>query len=289
VYVSSHALTGLVLVLDSAGRFIRTIGSHGSGPGEFAFPTFIISANDTVVVGDARGALQVFDSAGAYVRTLPQLAAGNVDAIMLLEGVIVANQNVGSVDRFGYPLHVLGDGGTIARSFGADDRTVDPEFKLSQVRSLVKETDSTFWAAHVTQYRIELWSSSGSLLKSLVPSRDWFTPTTKDPAAYRLERPPGMLMGIHRDTRGNLQVLLQRARADWSRDDGITGGFSFSAWLQYVEQIVEVIDSAGGNLLGTVSNDSGVYFVRFLDDGRLFGFMTMDDGRHVPVLGRIRY
>jgi hypothetical protein len=96
-------------------------------------------------------------------------------------------------------------------------------------------------------------------------------------------------MGIHRDTRGNLQVLLQRARADWSRDDGITGGFSFSAWLQYVEQIVEVIDSAGGNLLGTVSNDSGVYFVRFLDDGRLFGFMTMDDGRHVPVLGRIRY
>lgn len=52
------------------GRFVRSVGSSGEGPGEFMVPTQIRSANDTIFVTDPlQQRLVAFDREGAPLRT----------------------------------------------------------------------------------------------------------------------------------------------------------------------------------------------------------------------------
>ena len=62
-----------VVVFDSAGRYVRTIGKRGGGPGEFTVPTrMTITAGGEVVVADvARQAFSVFGTDGRFRRSVP--------------------------------------------------------------------------------------------------------------------------------------------------------------------------------------------------------------------------
>ena len=61
-----------VSVFDAGGRFLRSIGRQGGGPGEFTFPSGIALLPDgSLVVNDGgRASLQIFDSRGAFVRSI---------------------------------------------------------------------------------------------------------------------------------------------------------------------------------------------------------------------------
>jgi hypothetical protein len=61
-----------VVVFDARGRFVRTLGKRGDGPGEFTMPTQMSVADDgSVIVGDiGRTSLSFFDAAGSY-RGIP--------------------------------------------------------------------------------------------------------------------------------------------------------------------------------------------------------------------------
>jgi hypothetical protein len=128
----------------------------------------------------------------------------------------------------------------------------------------------------------------GVPLKEVSIARDWFSAPATDPSSYEKERPPSTVMGIHRADDGKLLVLLQRARQDWQPDSRGSQSFSFSYWLEYVEQLVEVLDTATMTLLGYASTPQDVYFTEFLRDGRLLGFRTDTFGRHTPALARVR-
>jgi hypothetical protein len=57
-----------ITVFDARGRYVRTIGRRGEGPGEFTAPVAMSVADDgSIVVADlARASLSVFDAAGNY-------------------------------------------------------------------------------------------------------------------------------------------------------------------------------------------------------------------------------
>jgi DNA-binding beta-propeller fold protein YncE len=61
----------VVRVLDTGGNLLFTIGSRGSGPGEFNYPTFVAVAPDgRIVVVDAMNfRIQVFAPDGGFIRT----------------------------------------------------------------------------------------------------------------------------------------------------------------------------------------------------------------------------
>ena len=72
-----------VLVFDSTGALLRTIGRQGAGPGEFENPAalFITSDGSVHVVDAGHQAISRFDSAGAFTGRLPlphQFAGGVV-------------------------------------------------------------------------------------------------------------------------------------------------------------------------------------------------------------------
>ena len=61
-----------VSVFDADGRFLRSIGRQGGGPGEFTYPSGIALLPDgNLVVNDGgRASLQIFDPRGAFVRSI---------------------------------------------------------------------------------------------------------------------------------------------------------------------------------------------------------------------------
>src|SRR5690606_4163693 len=60
-----------ILVFDRAGRFVRSIGKRGGGPGEFQSPqNLVLSADGRLVVGEGRG-FSIFRTDGTFERFVP--------------------------------------------------------------------------------------------------------------------------------------------------------------------------------------------------------------------------
>jgi 6-bladed beta-propeller protein len=54
---------------DSTGTFLKSVGRHGEGPGEFkTLRSFFVMPGDTMIAGDAIGALSYFTGTGEYIQ-----------------------------------------------------------------------------------------------------------------------------------------------------------------------------------------------------------------------------
>lgn len=91
-----------ILVLDSLGTLIRSLGRRGDGPGEFQFPVALqLESDGTLAVVDLANAVLVrFDSSGRSVAERPFAGLGpplrrirfSADAVRLDEGRLVSGQ-----------------------------------------------------------------------------------------------------------------------------------------------------------------------------------------------------
>ncbi len=294
-YVGTQTTTHAVMILDSAGTLLGTLGRPGSGPGEFTVPRFIVQKADSIAVSDLTGRMALFDPEGRFVRQLTYSTPHANQALFLRGDTLVAAADIASRDRSGLPLHLFAPNGDIVRSFGSEDRSVDPEFQRSRMRFLTAESDSSFWVARPDRYVLELWSSGGVSQRRFELTRDWWVPMVRDLAPYWKELPPSHVKSVHRELpAGNLLVLIYRARPNWkpsieSPASAADRPMQLTDFLQNIEQLVEVVDPQSGDLVATVINSSGVYLERFLNDGRLVGIRTDDDGREMPVFFRLRY
>jgi DNA-binding beta-propeller fold protein YncE len=70
LYVSDGYGNSRVMKFDRTGRFLKSWGSHGNGPGEFDLPhTIVIDKDDRVYVGDRENQrIQVFDAEGKFLK-----------------------------------------------------------------------------------------------------------------------------------------------------------------------------------------------------------------------------
>ena len=67
IYVLDHG-NDRVQVFDAQGRFLRTIGREGQGPGELQYPVALAVRDDTIAVADSRNArLSIWDLDGTHV------------------------------------------------------------------------------------------------------------------------------------------------------------------------------------------------------------------------------
>ena len=69
IYISDSAYSRIQL-FDVAGRFVRTVGHKGEGPGEFGLITAITTdASDNLFVADMSSRIKIFGPGGDYLRT----------------------------------------------------------------------------------------------------------------------------------------------------------------------------------------------------------------------------
>jgi hypothetical protein len=84
IFLSDTTMNKLY-VFDSKGRFVKTVGQKGNGPGDLYFPSFLLWHEDCVVVyefGNRR--LSYFNENGEYIKSKKMTAAGMIKKIRVL-------------------------------------------------------------------------------------------------------------------------------------------------------------------------------------------------------------
>ena len=114
-------------IFDREGRFIRTVGRQGGGPGEFRQVAGVAQTRDRhlLVVDFMGGRISLFDTAGVFLRGFPMSAGfaiipwpGRIDTAGYLYSV-VARPTAGA---FGFALVRYDTDGSLDTSFGGDGK-----------------------------------------------------------------------------------------------------------------------------------------------------------------------
>ncbi len=288
LYIASQFLSGLVMVLDSNARLVRTIGGHGPGPGEFEAVAMLYPKADSVVIGDRRGSVMLFGPAGAYVRTLPVTITATSAVLRLRGDTLLVPEPAINKSGASVPMQLLAPGGDTTRLIGPEERSFARGAESRRYRIVAPSDDSTFWAAPLDRYRVERWHMNGKLLQSFDETRSWFPQLEQGWDGSNAKPYPTRVLQLHQDHDGHLFVLIERANPDFkptgiqpARESGKSE--PLTSRLRYLEQVIEVLYAATGELLETIGI-TGTYLLNFVDDGRLVGLRANADGGELPVI-----
>jgi hypothetical protein len=254
-----------VLVFDSLGRYIKTIGRSGAGPGEFrGIATIVPWRGDSVGIwddGNARVAIHgEISSQPRYLNRVIRVR----EAVVLEDGQIVVNTQGGSAPDFA--LHTLGPDGSLVVSYDSAGRYQRGEPFGRLRRSLAKSEAGQIWSAHQNAYRLDVWSPNGQLVKTFERKPPWFPggarygPSPDDPT-----RTPGSgLIDIAIDDRGRVLLLFHVADVRWRSateerrgPDGRAGAAVADKNL-FWDTIIEVLDARSGDTLASRKLDEAL-------------------------------
>lgn len=285
---------GAPRIYDSAGRFVRRIGTTGSGPGEYEGQILLRLRGDSVYVADGmNGRISVVSVKGEAGRSLELPVPDAQDFLPLRADGYVLNVALPTASGAGFPLHFVSDEGKV-RSSGGDELPYTRRTRTSLNRVLAVATESTFWSGDPNEYVIREWDARGVQHRELRRSVAWFPPHMPNPGMASRDDPwRPRLSGIQQDSAGLVWVLIQVPDARWQqalRPGTISEGkqyYNLTDYNEYLDTIIEVIDPRTDSLVTSRRFDTALSDL--LDAGHGAGFVYHDD-RGVPriALWRIR-
>ena len=259
ILVSPIAEAGRLHAFDADGRYVRTIGRAGSGPGEFRRLGRVISiaGDSTLVFDNANAKMSVLDPSYRVAREV-RLSGVVGDAVRLRDGTLIVVGSIGPRKQPNDPYFVVGDSGVV-RSFGRGTDTSREAFALRASRRVASSRQGGFWSGHGNQYRIDYLDVAAP--PKIVVRRDvpWFPKwaTSAGPPSW-IERPKSSLSDLREDDQGLLWTFLRRAPADWKPATNVSVRPELPIRMppinefgKYIEFVIEVIDPQTGNVLAT--------------------------------------
>lgn len=153
---------GIVRLFGPDGRYQATLGSLGSGPGEFRMPVrqWLDPSGDSIFVLDGElGRLSVFSADGADLLDTRIPGVGNPLSVSpLRDGRVVANSIGLSPELVGLPLVVLDRSGAVEQAFGTEFPVfVGSGLPAPHRRYMGEDLDGKLWVAPVYEPRLEKW------------------------------------------------------------------------------------------------------------------------------------
>ena len=286
-------LTDRVLLYESTGAFIREVGRRGGGPGEFKMPWRVFRhERDTLVVHDPMNTrISVFDSAGRYVSSHPWRGKPYIRGLWFGPDTFIVNASYRTPMSVGFPFHAMDGDGNVLHSFGADTpRYMPGEQPQRWRRAMARESDSSFWAAHDWEYRIEEWLVTGLQLRRVLErSVPWFSEEQQYGEVTPRTAPMSSTRDLARDAVGNLRILVSVADPGWKsslgdsirRRDGSVAYRIDDYQLAY-DTFVEIVSPGEGRVLASNRFDQYLrLFVEGTDGGMVVAYRITGVG---PVL-----
>jgi hypothetical protein len=251
---------GVIAVYDSTGRWLRTVGRVGSGPGEIDDPmTISLSPGDTLYAFTF-SRVNVYTPDLKFERKLPypMLSGG----WLLPKGRFLA--------MGGEPgVHILDQNARTIATIGTRDvGQVSFQNKREQPR-FIRGRGETLWSYYPSSYRVAKWSANGKLLVTLSRNTPWFKPwadadfqwfdaipgrgryrgydTPMLPTMdYVHESPTGELwcfVGVPKATWKPIDTAAQRRRGEPlnPHEDGLVGKFH--------DTMIEILDPSKGTVI----------------------------------------
>jgi hypothetical protein len=270
-FVSAIVGGGEIFVYDQAGRFQRSVGRPGSGPGELGPLNRVVTGlGDTLVVLDqAQRRIQIFSPSGDFVRGFRTSGSGPLSPLQSGDLLIPRRP----ATRADHIFEIVDPEGHVVTPLGQSQWSSDNLDLTQWVTSASKS--GGFWAASVWEYALHHWSSDGTRERTLVRDASWFPdePEFLD-GAYLTSPPPTLLTHIWEDSAGRLWVFVQKPDADWDPEIGARPN---PDWYRRTwDTVVEVIDPTNAEV---IVRDSLPYALgATCDSGLMYGVTYSDAG-----------
>lgn len=253
----------MIKVFDAKGKFVRTVGRRGAGPGEFDNPHPVFTdASGRVHVIDVGVRRETIFRPDFALDTIRRFPVGAENLAPLADGQgFVANSAVQSIQALGHPLHVVRNS-QVLRSFGGTNSGVTDPLRMPP-HVVTVDRGGRIYSAAQNQFMVDVWTEDGRKVTTFrgPPLRD------DDPDALPADRARGVprsaIAALSVDRQQRLWILVVRPRADW-RDhmnsqvlaSGITafspidGDISGIYWTEVI-----VVDLSRGAIVGRVRRD----------------------------------
>jgi hypothetical protein len=202
---------GHVLVYDSLGRFLGSIGRPGQGPGEFGRQVrLVVGRGDTVfALDDAFMRVQRFTHDGQFLGGFPFM--GQVPSFALLDdGSLLLHRLPWQPED--HLFHLLSPTGEELAKFGTSSmEELDLDFRV-----VSPSLGGGFWTASLWRYEAHLWEAPGILAGILRREVDWFPSGGSYPEGiYERLPPPPFFQHIWEDGSGRLWTYAYLPDPDW--------------------------------------------------------------------------
>ena len=166
IAIDPDPASGLVVVADggadmikvygSDGQMVRSLGGHGTGPGEFDFPSAVwVSVFGEVFVGDQNNdRVQVFDRDGVFLRCFGAQGGGNRNFGRIQGLVGDMDGRIYVADAFQSHIKVLDGAGA---DLGAIGSLGDRSGQFRTAFGLVIDSNNRLFASSVNSGRLEVF------------------------------------------------------------------------------------------------------------------------------------
>jgi hypothetical protein len=206
--------------------------------------------------------------------------------VIVDDTLLVANMNIPSRELAGIPLHVVGPGGRVLRSFGENREGYRYDLGAAMMRYLAPAGPSRVWSAYASEYRIERWHVTGQLELAYRRETAWFDkPNYRGVYPDPSQPPDPWLIGVQQDGDGLLWVAVLVGDPEWhegvlpeKNDEGTY--FSTPDPTNFQDTMIEVIDPRTHAVIATTRVDFVVK--SFIDDQHLAAYRESDVG--VPTV-----
>jgi hypothetical protein len=285
VYLGWSGSTG-VPVFDSAGKFVRTIGSKGSGPGELLSAANVVAGRgDTIWITDRQNArISAFSADGRFLtaRPLPGMLDG---LVQLSTGEMVINAVVVGKGA-GKRAHVIDTAGNLIRSFVDAGAGGPPDGPERFVFTPDRGTGGLVSAAR-SRYDIRVWSADGIVSRSVQRSPGWFV--IRPPGKFD-EGPGASLVGAAQTPDGGFLVVANTPTGGWktwAAGAALTGDVSIKSMPMdsLFHTTIEHLDQRGDSIGAVTIPAMGL---RILENGLVSTYRLLPDGLPIIELWRPR-
>jgi hypothetical protein len=286
-YVTPILPEGSVAVFGADGRFARTIGRRGGGPGELSRTRYVaIGDGDSLLVYDSRQRLSLFAPDATFARS--RAMAGGVSAFRMaaVQGGKVVLNNYSPAHR---SLVVVDRDFSGTAEFGksiAGSRAPEPDELQVRLAAL----DSGRFAAAQQSYRylIQVWDTAGRLVRQFARDPDWFRRwTPEDLRTYGLGTARPYIVGLLADIpQRRLWLVARIPDRRWQDPPPIPASergrerpiapVPLTSLSRVYDTIVEVLDMDSGRVLITQRFDD--VFAAFMGGGLLYRVEEDPDG-----------
>jgi hypothetical protein len=249
-----------IIVLDSSGRLVRTIGRSGRGPGEFqAIGRFAIADDTLYVVEMFTQQFSVLTLDGTFVRG-GRLTPHQPMAFVALPGRRLAQsgqllKDTGAAKD--QPVHVFDTNGNRVLSVGVDGSATGAQ-AAGRYRLVAGASGGSLWVGQYERYVVQLWDETGRKVREITSSPTWFQsfPLSEysrwDPASR--VRPLPMLIGVFQPSGRELFVIARVADPAWKAPPVPAPGDTETKMPaidqdRMYDMVVDVFDPESGELL----------------------------------------